>query len=172
MFSPLLQHQVFLQSLKTGQLRPAADHRDITRMHTASVDGDSTIAFIGCNHRVSFRKLPLFQPTESAIEEVALAEFREIQLRADIMMIEHKTHAFFLVGSGERPEHIRRIAGVNDIEGIVPPYAFDNTSRLQKAIGKLTNKTHTAPAWRWHGIPIDSHTFDDPIRLRIIGRTG
>ena len=98
------------------EARSAAHHENPVGRHAAAIDGDTPVGFVGGDRHVSRSECPVLERQHQAIEEIAPAELRLIELRIEIVMIEHELLAEQLEEAADQEKQVRRIAGMDDVE--------------------------------------------------------
>src|SRR5207248_3436279 len=69
--------------------------------------------------------------SQQAVEEVAPAEFRLVELGREVVVIEEEFLAQQLEESPDQHEQVRRVAGVHDVEAAREERSEEHTSELQ-----------------------------------------
>ena len=102
----------------------------------------------------------------------APVELGDVQLRANVVLIENEFGAEKLIRQRDEKDQIGRIAGMDDVDAVPPPDPECQASLVVKRAGVFENETQDAARLQGDGMPIDGNAVYRFFGLRMQRRLG
>jgi hypothetical protein len=143
--------------------RTAAHHDHARGVHAAAADRDLAVGFVGRDHQVRAAELRPFERPQQAMRKrsrLRVAEARDVQLGAQVVVIEHVALAEQPEWKRDRPEGVGRIGGVNDVEPAPAQHHQREPRRLEPAVEKFPDIGEESAGGGRRGIAPDRDAVD------------
>ena len=140
-----------------------ADDGDVRGALAAPGDGDVPVGVVGGDHVVRGPVGPALQRPQAPVgQRRAVREAGLVQLGAQVVVVEDEPGAVDgPQGQGDRPEDVRRVAGLHDREPAGPPRLERQPGRRQEGVDVLGKETELAAAGRVRPVLVQLHPVDD-----------
>ena len=102
----------------------------------------------------------------------APVELGDVQLRANVVLVEDEFGAEQLVGQRDEKNQIGRVAGMNDVDAVPPPDSECQASLMVERAGVFEKEAKDAARLQGNGMPIDGDAVYCFLGLRMQRRLG
>ena len=128
--------------------------------------GDVPVGVVGGDHVVRGPVRPALQGPQHPVGQLrAVGETGLVELGTQVMMVEHEPGAVEgAKGQRDRPEDVRRVAGLHHREPAGPPGLERQPGRGEEGVGVLRDEAELAAAGRVGPVLVQLHRVDDLVR--------
>src|SRR5258708_36062078 len=109
MLAAALQPRVGRQDLQAFETRPAAHDEHSFGRHAAAPDRDAAVGLVGRDRHVGAAKSPVLELQYQAMEEIAAAELRFVELGVEIVVIKNELLSEQLETCSNHKKHVAPI---------------------------------------------------------------
>ena len=150
----------------------AADHRRVGPVQTAPVHRHRPVGLVGGDHVVGGGEGGALEREEQRQGQAAItAEPGPVDLGTQVVVVEDEPDAAPPVPAGEGEVRVRRVAGLHDLEGVLPPESPRQASGLEPRVDALQEEARRAPSLGCRPVLEQQNAVED-LPVRIAGTLG
>jgi len=138
-----------------------ADYEDVRRIEAASGYRKFAVTAIGCHHNIAEAIREFFKPHQDFVERPLIPEFRDVQFRIRVVMIEDVFDAQEFKRQRDQENVVGRIAALNDMESAPqkdPPGVQEFPEQGATVLAKVAEG---AIAFLEYRMPVNVNSLDE-----------
>src|SRR6185437_3223775 len=125
-------------------------------------DGDGPVGLVGGGDPVGTAEGTPLEEAEAPVEGGgAVVELRLVELRAEVVVVEDEPDAEGPQGEGQRPEDVRRVAGLEDVEAITPEGPQGEPGGSDEGVGVLPEERRLSGTGGRRAVLVEGDPLDD-----------